>query len=201
MRTTYNIGITTYTIISIIILACFLAGCSGKSDGNLTATDNKNICEKPYIIFEGDCCLDANSNSICDKNEIEKKPGAELIQGTSVAERCDAGSRLQCVTYTIGLDSVSLKLQSSSKDIINVKKIFLSSLGCSQDFESSAEMKYNDVQQFTIPCKATHTTADSDMIITADVKVVKMKNSGEVDEVGAATESQMKGHLSGVVKI
>ena len=45
-------------------------------------------CDKPYILFEGACCLDANNNSICDKDEVLKqveenktdigKPGEEI---------------------------------------------------------------------------------------------------------------------------
>jgi hypothetical protein len=48
----------TKKTIFLMLLIIIISGCT--------------ICEKPYIKVDGDCCLDDNSNSICDdKEEIE----------------------------------------------------------------------------------------------------------------------------------
>lgn len=190
---------TLYIALALLLIALII-GCSSQ-DKTTTTTDNKIICEKPYIIVNGDCCLDDNNNNLCDKNEVAKKPGADLLQGPYVSERCEGGGRLKCVTYNIGLNTISIKFQSTSKDLINVKRMELPSLGCSQDFTGTAEMRYDEVQEFKIPCTIKHTTIDSDLIITSDVRVVNLKNTGEVYDVSEPSEAVMNGHISGAVKI
>ncbi len=189
-----------YILLGLLVIIALIVGCS--SNNTPPSNTNSNlVCEKPYIVVNGDCCLDENSNEICDKNEAAKTPGTDLLQGPYVSERCDGGGRLKCVTYNIGLNTISIKLQSTSKDLINVKRMALSSLGCSQDFTGNAEMRYDEVQEFKIPCTIKHTTIDSDITITSDVRVVSLKNTGEVYEVSEPSEAIMNGHISGAVKV
>ena len=59
----------------LFILVLFLVGCQNV------------VCEAPYIRFEKTCCLDENSNSICDIDEpikelIEDVPKEETIETT-----------------------------------------------------------------------------------------------------------------------
>lgn len=190
---------TTYIALALLLVALII-GCSSQ-DKTVSDGGEKIVCEKPYIVVNGDCCLDDNNNNLCDKNEIAKKPGADLMQGPYVSERCDGGGRLKCVTYNIGLNTISIKFQSTSKDLVNVKRMTLPSLGCSQDFTGTAEMRYDEVQEFKIPCTIKHTTIDSDLIITSDVRVVNLKNTGEVYDVSEPSEAVMNGHISGAVKI
>lgn len=188
-------------ILVIIALLVFIVSCIEQEEAKELIEQEQMACEKPYIMVSGDCCLDDNNNGICDKNEVEKKPGVDLLPGPSVSERCEAGSKMQCVGYTIGLNEIAVKFQSTSKDFINVKKIALLSLGCSAEFKSNAELRFNEMQEFKIPCTIKHTTIDSNMAITADIRIVNIKGSGEVYDVSAPTESEMKGHISGAVKI
>ncbi len=46
--------------IFLILLSLFLASCI-----------SQNVCDEPYIFFENGCCLDKNSNSVCDEHETE----------------------------------------------------------------------------------------------------------------------------------
>lgn len=189
-----------YIIFGLLVAITLIIGCSSNDKTEIKTTETL-VCEKPYIVVNGDCCLDNNNNGLCDKNEAAKKPGADLLQGPYVSERCDGGGRLKCVTYNIGLNTISIKLQSTSKDLVNVKKMELPSLGCSQDFTGTAEMRYDEVQEFKIPCTVKHTTIDSDVIMTADIRVVNLKNTGEVYDVSEPSEAVMNGHISGAVKI
>jgi len=62
-------------LFSFIILALFLAGCenvdvSKMSDADLQRVADKAIvCNAPYIRFATGCCLDQNTNGICDSDE------------------------------------------------------------------------------------------------------------------------------------
>ncbi|MFC2162965.1 hypothetical protein ACFLRF_04730 [Candidatus Altiarchaeota archaeon] len=58
------------SIIALVSLAgCLCCGMpgSGGNEGGAIVTDSS--CSRPYMDFEGDCCLDANGNSICDSPE------------------------------------------------------------------------------------------------------------------------------------
>jgi hypothetical protein len=191
----------TYIMLVLLGAIALIAGCSSSDKTAAKTAENAIACEKPYIIVNGDCCLDNNNNGLCDKNEAAKKPGDDLLQGPYVSERCEGGGRLKCVTYNIGLNTISIKFQSTSKDLINIKKIELPSLGCSREYGGNVEMRYDEVQELNIPCNIRHTTIDSDMVITTNIRVVKLKNTGEVYDVSEPSEAIMNGHISGAVKV
>ena len=176
----------------MIFALVVIAGCGNKAP--------EQRCPSPYIIIGADCCLDMNGNGVCDKNEVVKNE-IVLIQGMAVNEKCTGTLNLECIGSNIGVDSVSIKLQSITKDLINVKKISLSGLECSAEFTSSAELRFNDVQEFKIPCKMRYSTIDTDILIVSDVRTVKVKNTGEVYDISAPSEVKNSGHISGAVKL
>lgn len=54
-------------IIALLTLAVLIiSGCKEDITGGAV------VCNKPYILVGGDCCLDKDDNSICDKDEIEE---------------------------------------------------------------------------------------------------------------------------------
>lgn len=68
--------------LSFIIVA-FIAGLIlGLLVGYILWRDNI-VCNKPYIRVETNCCLDQNSNKICDKDEI---PLIQLLQTTMTTQ-------------------------------------------------------------------------------------------------------------------
>ncbi|MFH1210323.1 MAG: hypothetical protein V1645_00220 [archaeon] len=59
-------------IFGLVLSVFLLSGCQAE-----TPTGNATVCNKPYILVGTSCCLDANDNSVCDKDEIqapEEKP-------------------------------------------------------------------------------------------------------------------------------
>lgn len=58
-----------------LILLLFIGGAFAYFGGPLKpkAESSKVVCNPPYIIVGTDCCLDQNSNSICDKDEEKKQ--------------------------------------------------------------------------------------------------------------------------------
>lgn len=65
----------TELIVLVVVLSLFV-GCSSGP-----------VCDKPYILVGGSCCLDNNSNGVCDKDEVPAAPkGADLEAGWRVCE-------------------------------------------------------------------------------------------------------------------
>ena len=67
-----------FTILLLFIVLLVLTGCenvdlSGISDEDLERVSEKLIvCNSPYMRIGAECCLDQNSNSICDRDETQK---------------------------------------------------------------------------------------------------------------------------------
>lgn len=106
-----------YTLI-ILVYFSFMFGCIGNLDSEI-------VCNEPYIRYGADCCLDVNSNFICDddeagdqeqKNEIgQEKLDKKTLDGLSayeqynlVMEKCQQGTW-----------SVSQVFQTDSMNISN----------------------------------------------------------------------------------
>lgn len=64
-----------YLLCMLLLVGVLLMGCEGVNVGSLSDEDLARLSEKavvcnaPYIRFGTSCCLDQNSNSICDKDE------------------------------------------------------------------------------------------------------------------------------------
>ena len=52
-----------WLIALLILIALFIAGCNSSQK-----TEELN-CEKPYILYNNECCLDQNNNNLCDNTE------------------------------------------------------------------------------------------------------------------------------------
>lgn len=62
-------------LIGMALFSIFLLGCEGVDLSKVGTEDiNKVIqCNKPYIRFGTSCCLDSNSNGVCDNDEVKKE--------------------------------------------------------------------------------------------------------------------------------
>jgi len=75
----------------ILILAVFLSGCINLSedDAKKLGNDLSNtliVCEEPYMRLGSDCCLDKDSNKICDKDES----GSDTLPPTNQEDFCSS---------------------------------------------------------------------------------------------------------------
>jgi len=50
----------------IVVFSALFVGCAVE-----TPTGNAIVCNKPYILVGSSCCLDANDNRVCDKDETQ----------------------------------------------------------------------------------------------------------------------------------
>ena len=57
---------------------------------------NRPTCDKPYILVGNTCCLDQNSNSICDKEDVKEELFNEpaTYQGNGNVIKCPSDFEL-----------------------------------------------------------------------------------------------------------
>jgi len=64
-----------FLLLSVLILAAVsLSGCTQDGELDINASDII-VCNKPYIRVGAECCLDQNSNAICDRDEAAPSGG------------------------------------------------------------------------------------------------------------------------------
>ncbi len=175
----------------LILFVLVLAGC----------TQRNAECTAPYIAKGAECCLDRNENNICDEDETSKVTAVVKDRPVVMYEEvCDATSRFECLEKKITNDYVWLKLRFNKDEVLKVKKVALPELGCSQEF-TNEPMKYNDVQEFTIPCLlGGKEIVKSKLIIDADVQNYLRYSNGQVYELTQPRTFSFSGVVSGFVQ-
>jgi protein-disulfide isomerase len=74
-----------YIILFFLLFVLIIVGCEGVDVSQISDEDLERISEKavvcnaPYIRFGTSCCLDQNSNEICDQDELDKPEEPEKI--------------------------------------------------------------------------------------------------------------------------
>lgn len=71
----------------VIVALFFVPGCT---NGVSNSTTNSVVCNKPYILVGNSCCLDSNSNNVCDKDE--QKPIITPSEDSDVGNVVPEGS-------------------------------------------------------------------------------------------------------------
>lgn len=66
-----------YILLFLLIGIVFLAGCTSQNYGQ--SNEPKIVCYSPYKLIGNGCCLDQNSNGICDENETSSKQILESV--------------------------------------------------------------------------------------------------------------------------
>ena len=93
-------------------------------------------CDKPYILFEGACCLDANNNYVCDDKEPSKpEVSLETVSGSN------DGTEVICpkdLTYPFGYDpnsQVEIKFTAKYTDFGSTN--YATGLECDDGYTAS----------------------------------------------------------------
>jgi len=72
-------------LVCVIILTIIIVGCSGVDVSGFSNDDLNRIsgamvvCNEPYMRFGAGCCLDKDSNSVCDADENNEKKEVEKV--------------------------------------------------------------------------------------------------------------------------
>ena len=71
--------VSVLVFVIIFISACDKIDVSKLSDKDLQRISKELVvCNKPYIRYASECCLDKNDNAICDKDEKENVTKTKL---------------------------------------------------------------------------------------------------------------------------
>jgi hypothetical protein len=86
-----------FALVVLLVLGCENVDVSKISDSDMKRiADNAIVCNSPYIRFDTGCCLDQNSNAICDNDESSLS--AETTITHDVEKRLEEYSKLDCET-------------------------------------------------------------------------------------------------------
>jgi hypothetical protein len=98
---------------------CCTSGLGGDSGGKAGVPESG--CTPPYIEFEGDCCLDANWNSICDSHEATttlSPPFTETTVPQQTATTVKPTTTVEAATTTVIATTTTVEKKSGVEDCV-----------------------------------------------------------------------------------
>ena len=175
MKKTVLFGI----LISIILISG--AGCEKQKEP---------LCNSPYFEYKtGECCLDQDSNKICDNDEKQEENKLYQPVQPVITESCTKSTHFQCTWSNINKEEVQIKLKLIGNGIGIIKKIDIPGISCSKEFneitvergkifEAGVGIRYEEIQQFNLPCTFNKDFVDSDLIVKMDFYNAKTFKEG-----------------------
>ncbi|MFH0798199.1 MAG: hypothetical protein V1906_02185 [Candidatus Woesearchaeota archaeon] len=162
-----------------------MVGCEKQQE---TEQQQEIVCNAPYMRFGTGCCMDANSNSICDndektqaeevkeevpaENKTEEKPVKKFAKEVNIDYCYFAGlpTFFECRHAFLWKDGIEMKLRNAQKGMIVLKKIWFSQLDCGMEFpdDEKYKLEFNEDLYLDIPCKIEDDSVDIDMVIDVD---------------------------------
>ena len=186
------------SIIGLLLISIiFISGCA--------SSNNQIVCNKPYIQVGTECCLDENSNNICDKDEAQKPTyGQEFVVTNCYLPGNSVGStEFGCSNFKIYKNIIKLIITSNTEEIRSIKSIELPNIGssgCSKTFNSSfgEAIKYKGTKQIEINCDFLgEESIYSKMKITY---VLYNKDGTFIDKKEQFYTGVIEGYVEGMVK-
>lgn len=134
-------GFTLLTF-SVIFSLALISGC-GNGPEDATGSAVASVCNAPYFEFKaGECCLDQNSNSICDSDEtaVKEETTTETVTKSdeveiTLSDSCTDTTYFACDASYITKDEIFFKLETKSRTgpgFLHLQGI--SALGCEKEF-------------------------------------------------------------------
>lgn len=175
-----------FTII-FLVLILVVTGC--------TLQDR---CDTSYSFVNGACCLDKNANDICDTDETQRANTVVRERPVVLVQETCHLPRFECLSKDLTEDFVSLDLKFERDEIITIKKMTLSSFGCSQEFDK--EMRFNDNYEFVIPCVIEDDAFKTEVVTEAVIQPILRHSNGQIYDYGTPTEATLRGEVGGAVR-
>ena len=146
-----NFVIIISVLLVLTVIGIFLTG--GDDDtptGSAVKEKEKEIvCNAPYIRHGDDCCLDENTNGVCDDDE-------EIPVTVAVADACSDTTYFECLSSYITNDNVFFRLKAKREGYVHLKKIGLPGFNCYMTFTEKDILqgtKIRGVTDVVVPCK------------------------------------------------
>lgn len=139
-------------VIVIVILAAVMIlinPFSAKTVSDGTNQVDKNVCDSPYIRYGTSCCLDQNSNSICDSDENTESVNTD--SGKYVSGTAQVGAPFGLVAHNVNTAGVQLELRNSGGDSYLIEEVDVSPCGVTRDLTNSP-LSSGGSRTFRISC-------------------------------------------------
>lgn len=103
-------------IISVLlILSILMVGCAKTQEVPAIQKEEKPLCNPPYVEYKtGECCLDQNSNNVCDNDETKSTEEMKEIPKTNEEQQ---------IPETIVEENAKAQLSIKEIDVVNNKFI------------------------------------------------------------------------------
>ncbi len=78
-------------LLLLVFILIFITACSQTQIAPINKTQPVvPTCNKPYLLFNNECCLDVNSNNICDNKESEAHVSSEttIVSNDTIKITC-----------------------------------------------------------------------------------------------------------------
>lgn len=197
----------------ILLLALFLiSGCATKE-----MVEPEIVCESPRMMYEGECCLDADSSGICDiveealkrTEEITEEEKAEVKEEKTPDECVEMSSWVTCedidITYdkVLGTGKIKLQLKNNREGILVIKNFrFPSMPSCDKGLSWSKDETGIPVEgssKYVIECNALRNIDVLDTTIEIDVNYYERVKGlpADVTQYLPEVEQMIKGTIRG----
>lgn len=197
----------------ILLIALFLvSGCAKEKIAEEPA------CETPRIMYEGECCLDADSSGACDiieealkrTEKITEEETAE-VKAEKIPDQCvEMSSWVTCEDVDISYDKVlgrgliTLQLMNNREGILVIKKFkFPTMPQCDKELSWDRDltgMLPGESSKYVIECDALANVDLLDTTIDVDVNYyerVKGLDPGSQPQYMSESEQVIKGIIKG----
>jgi len=160
-------------LVTILVVACENIDISKLSDKDLERLSEKLIvCETPYIRHGSGCCLDQNTDRICDEDEKDI-PKEEPIQDKFLGEKCviSIGSGMFCEEFNaVAGTGVTIRIKNILTDSIWVDSVALDTPVCTFS-AADTEIAADGTTDFLLACAGltSGTRIEGTLTITYDV--------------------------------
>ncbi len=195
----------------ILLLALFLiSGCATKE-----IVEPEIVCESPRMMYEGECCLDADSSGVCDiieealkrTEEITEEETAEVKEEKIPDECVEMSSWVTCedidITYdkVLGTGKIKLQLNNNREGILVIKNFkFPSMPSCDTELSWSKDttgMQIAESDKYVIECNELSKTDVLDTAIEIDVNYYEKVKGTEAEQYLPEVEQTIKGKIRG----
>ena len=205
----------------LLVMIVGISGCGSKDGSEVTGEAVASVCNSPYFEYKaGECCLDKNSNSICDSDEAiveevkEETTTPTPTETTTTTEEveitlndaCSDTSYFECKASYITKDEVFFKFETRKDGYTHLEKLSVN--GCEKEFaikeKSSQGYQIRSNIVVSIPCtKNTAGNELSDVDYVLNYKFYPVSSidaaSGEYEGVERFMQSST-GKISGTVR-
>ncbi|MDP2907121.1 MAG: hypothetical protein Q8O03_04230 [Nanoarchaeota archaeon] len=195
----------------ILLLALFLiSGCATKE-----LVEPETACESPRIIYEGECCLDADNSGVCDIIEealkrtevITEEETAEVTEEKTPDQCIEMSSWVNCEDIDIAYDKVletgkiKLQLKNNREGILVIRNFKFPTMPlCDKELSWSKDttgMQIAESNKYVIECNALRNVDLLDTTIEIDVNYYERVKGTEAEQYLPEVKQTLKGKIRG----